>query len=372
MTGSKRVITNRSRGLGRLHSTYWFLRLALLLCLAVTAATVVQSNMLEEAVQDNLLRLRLERVVHQIPVPADAKLLGFLRGLGFSTQNPRVAWLAGYYVLSQTRSYAAASRFWAMAPAYSAEMLVLYSRTAADKTEALMAATAASELAPSALTTQRALADALIANAQWQEASHQLDRLLSVLPDNADLYAKRGLVEYQGGGSPERALELLSHAQELDPSNRLAPGYLINFYQTYRDPDELEALLIQLLTNNSTPALNAGFYASLAELYIRQGDLPVALPPLNSALALDPQSAWINSIAGGYYYRQQLYEQAAMHYEVAADEYDDPLIWVRLGDSYAELEHYAQAMEAYCTALEHDKTNTDIIDLLSELGASCE
>ncbi|MBA4376705.1 MAG: hypothetical protein C0401_11110 [Anaerolinea sp.] len=341
--------------------------------LSVVLLLSLSASRFQEVADTNILRIRLERAIRGSTYTVDTNLLNFLQSQEFVTENPRVAWLGGYYILSQTGSYPAAKRLWAMSPVYSAKILAFNSQFADDKTKALVAATVASELDSSSLEVRRALVYSLIANERWSEASHELDTLLSLIPDDPDLNAMRGLVEYKSGGSVEKAEQLLLRAKALDPKWIPTYSYLDNFYRNYGTLDQVEEVALEGLSVSleSKSLYSYNFEGSLVDVYLRQEKLDKIPPYLDSGLRAFPQDPWWNALAGDYYLKRGSFAQAVQHFSVTVKTTKDPSVFVGWGDSYKGLGDQANALRAYCQALAIDPAFSPALKRLAEIEARC-
>lgn len=335
------------------------------------AAAVAPRGRFVAALHTNVLRVRLERLVHLASAPPDPEMLNLVQSSSIATDGPGLVWLAGYYVLTQTGSYTEAARVWAFAPKHSAQALSLNSARSDDKVRQVAAARTAYQLNSASSDVRRVWVEALIADGGWKEAASQLDILLSENPNDALLNAKRGLVEDKRGGSAEVAKGFLLRARELDPLSGEVMNSLVNHYRDYGTVEELEQLLLAAASTGDA-SYRFGFYCKLIDLYLRQDQLSKIPASLEAALAIAPQHPWINRLAGEYFLRTNQYPEAIRHFSVALVEDRTATLLIALGDAWLGSGDQIEAMRAYCEARASDSDLEAAEQRLSSMGVACE
>ena len=325
------------------------------------------------SLQTNLINLRLTQNIYNPTQPSDADLFDQLLSQDFNTTNDMTAWWGGYYLLTQTNSFALAQQLWNQSPTFSADILARNSLVAEDKAIGLSAATTAYRLDPSSLKNQHALAEALIQNEAWQEAADRLDEFLLNNPDEATLTAMRGYVEYKRGGSNEKAQELLLRAKSLDPSLIRTYLWLVNFNQTINQYETVVSFALEglLVAEQAKSLYSFNFEGALVDAYLRLGQLEKIEPLLESGIHAFPDSSWWNLMAGKYYMKQGVFDQAQYYFSMAARDTQDVGILADWGDSFMALGDVENAIITYCKVLAINHTFNRVIDQLNQLGATC-
>ncbi|MDD5369038.1 MAG: tetratricopeptide repeat protein [Anaerolineaceae bacterium] len=345
----------------------------LLLFLLCAILLVLRWNSLAQVASANALALRLNHASFTEAQTVDPGLLSLLQSPGFQTRSRNIAWWGGSLILKQTGSYNAAKKLWAMAPAYSANNLAVYSYAVTDKAESLEAARAAFAVDPARLEVKLALVEALISNEMWQEASEKLDEFLKEAPEDASFTAMRGYVEYKNDGSAKKAEQLLLRAKAQDPKLIRPYLYLVNYYQNFGTSDQVETVALEGLevSTEAKSDYSYNFIGSLVDSYLREGKLDQVLPYLESGLGKFPQDPWWNNMAGEYYLKKGIYPLAIQHFTVALHTYQDPGIFVKWGDSYQGAGDLENARLAYCRALAINPEFPLALQHIQEMGAAC-
>ncbi len=154
------------------------------------------------------------------------------------------------------------------------------------------------------------------------EAIHQFERGLDVEPDNVRLHLALGET-HQQNGDLDAAIASFARAAELAPDMVVIHGSLSAMYeQAGRIPEAMDAAREVLRIDPANPL----GYSTLGALYMSQGDLTAAIQHYERALSLNPEP------------------------------YVARIAWYELGHARVQQERYAEAVEAFATALKVDPT----------------
>jgi tetratricopeptide (TPR) repeat protein len=346
--------------------------LAAMLGLVITLVGPGRTGLVELAMSNSLM-LRLAKGMLSSSESLDSTLISSQQVMDLSQRNPRIAWASGLYIFKKQGSYSEAYRVWNLAPAYSAESLSRVVWLLEDKSQQLSLAQLSVELDPSSINARETLAKVLVANGMWEEAKRQLDIVLLSKPNDANLYAMRGLVEYKKGGSTTKAAQLLLHAKVLDPDLIQTYLYLDSYYHEFGTLDQVAANALDGLAaaQRAQSLYRYNFDGILVDVYLRQGQLDKIAPYLETGLQYFPQGPWWNQLAGEYYAKLGQFSVAIEHYRIAAPALGNPDVFVDWGDSYRGLGDEANAMRAYCQALALRPGLTNAVQRVAVLGGKC-
>ena len=129
--------------------------------------------------------------------------------------------------------------------------------------------------------------EALLDQAQLQEALSQVDHLLNQRPTDPDALVIKGRI-LGAGGDLNKALEFMDQALAHGPDNRLAKGYKGVLLYELQQPAPAEALLSEALAGlEDSPA---PFHYTLARCYGRLERHAHALEQVEVALAKEPDN----------------------------------------------------------------------------------
>jgi len=179
-----------------------------------------------------------------------------------------------------------------------------------------------------------------------RESVSLLERAGSLAPaDDFDAQFMLGMA-YSARDSLAAAEQYLSRAKSLKPDDR---GVLFNLASVYEKRARLadaEALLVELYRAAPDDAAVCNFYGYvLAE---RKKDLDHAESLVKKALAKEPENGYYRDSLGWVYYQRGDYAAAVRELERAIRILpEDPVILEHLGDAYAGLSRYRDALSAY-------------------------
>ncbi len=348
-----------------------FKRYSLLLPIILILSFLLISN--QESIQTNLLNLQLSKATYNSENDPNPNLKSRLTSPDFNSKNSVTTWWGGYYLLTQTNSFAQAESIWELSPAFSSDMLVRNANVAENKEIRLEAAKTAYKLAPTSMEAKYALVDALLQNEEWQQATQSLDEFLMQTPNDATLLAIRGYTEYKGGGSNEKAEELLLQAKSLDPSLIRTYLLLVNFNQSVNHYETVVTYALEgLQVAEQAKSWQAkSFEGFLVDAYLKLGQFNNAFVYLEPGLKTSPEATWWNYLAGQYYYKMGLYQEAVDYYLIAAKDSQDISIITGLGDSYLAIGDDPNAINAYCKALSIVPKFSLVLEKLNNLNAHC-
>ena len=149
-------------------------------------------------------------------------------------------------------------------------------------------------------------------------------------------------------GEHEAALPYFEAAVRLEPENA---GYQSNLclalqaLQRHADAIEPAQRAVDLAPDDAKAATRLGILLENRELGER------ARQHLEKAVELDPDSAAAHQLLGAYLARHKLHEEALPHFQRAAEIESSPHRWELVGGSYAELERWTDAEEAFRRAM---------------------
>ena len=178
------------------------------------------------------------------------------------------------------------------------------------------------------------------------EVGTLLARASSLAPnDEFDAQFMVGMA-YSSVDSLDSARAHLARANELKPGDRGAMFNLASVHEKQARFDEAERLLADLYALVPDDAAVCNFYGYLlAEM---GKDLEHAEALVRKALAKEPANGYFLDSLGWVYYRRGEYGNAASELEKAVRIVaDDPVILEHLGDAYAALSRYPEALAAY-------------------------
>ena len=179
-----------------------------------------------------------------------------------------------------------------------------------------------------------------------KEVGTLLERASTLAPrDEFDAQYMVGMA-YASVDSLEGARVHLSLANELKPGDRGAMFNLASVYEKRGRWEDSERLLVELHALVPDDAAVCNFYGYLlAEM---GKDLEHAEALVRMALAKEPANGYYLDSLGWVYYRRGEYGRAAKELERAVRIVaDDPVILEHLGDAYAALSRFPEALAAY-------------------------
>ncbi len=178
------------------------------------------------------------------------------------------------------------------------------------------------------------------------EVGTLLERASTLAPrDDFDAQFMVGMA-YSSVDSLEGARVHLARANELKPGDRGAMFNLASVHEKQGRWEDAERLLVELYALVPDDAAVCNFYGYLlAEM---GKDLEHAEALVRKALAKEPANGYYLDSLGWIYFRRGEYGRAASELERAVRIIaDDPVILEHLGDAYAALSRYPEALAAY-------------------------
>jgi tetratricopeptide (TPR) repeat protein len=150
----------------------------------------------------------------------------------------------------------------------------------------------------------------------------------------------------------ENGAEAICRALEAEPACVECWTLLAQAYASFRPPDEVPGALLSLSVAGTD---TASVIACRAEAMRRAGYHQQALAELDSAIELDPESAWAIAHRGITYGQMKLYEEALADLDHAI-ELDPESAWAiaRRGETHRQMKRYEEALADLDHALELD------------------
>lgn len=178
------------------------------------------------------------------------------------------------------------------------------------------------------------------------EATAILDKASSLVPrDDFDANFMMGMA-FLSVDSLASARSHLEHADQLQPDDRGVLFNLASVHEKAREYEKTETILKRLLKNHPDDAPIQNFYGYLlAEM---GKDLDFAEELVRKALVKEPNNGYYIDSLGWILYKKRDYAGAARELERAvAKAGEDATILEHLGDAYAALSRYKDALVAY-------------------------
>jgi tetratricopeptide (TPR) repeat protein len=168
----------------------------------------------------------------------------------------------------------------------------------------------------------------LLAVGRVEEASHDIDRALSLKPVDSDAFALRSIIAVTQNDR-ETALDLAKRAVTADPNSA---GALIALSYAQQALFDLEDALASLKQAVQISPDNALAWARLAELHLSFADLDEALQAAQKAVTLDPNLSRTQTVLGYAYLTQVNTTESKKAFEQAIElDQGDPLPRLGLG-----------------------------------------
>ncbi len=183
------------------------------------------------------------------------------------------------------------------------------------------------------------------------------DKVLSLIPKNAQEWAKKGFI-YNRILQPAEAISCFEKALRLEPNN-------IEFLQ-----DISSVLFENRYFEENIPYLEriaeidpelASNWNLLAFCHLRIGHYAKAELLFKKALELDDQDATANFDLGMFYKNQERYKKALGYLKKASElNLNDDFVWFMLGHAYQNLGMSDEAIETYGIAVEVNPRNDSV------------
>jgi tetratricopeptide (TPR) repeat protein len=175
-------------------------------------------------------------------------------------------------------------------------------------------------------------------------------------------------ISYQSVDSLESAREYLSRAATMQPDDDRVLLSLAGVLEKLGRYEEAEGYLAVLHDMQPDDPTTCNFYGYL--LAMMGKDLDKAEDLIEKALEQQPDNGYFIDSLGWVFFMRGDFESAVVKLERASGlAADDPVILEHLGDAYAALERYREALDAYERSFELDEDNAQ---LREKIGATRE
>jgi tetratricopeptide (TPR) repeat protein len=200
---------------------------------------------------------------------------------------------------------------------------------------------------------------------QYVKAEADIEKALSLKPDDGSLYFIAGLLEIERQ-NPERIRHYFQKALNHGFESDYIQFTLGTIFYDNRELDKAEHAFKRTIELNGE---YAPAYNYLAYMYAEQGtNLNVALKLIRRAIELDPENGYYIDSLGWIYYRMGKLEQALDSLKEARSLVaDDPVIYDHLGEVYLSMGQYDMAEESWRKSLKLDESITDVREKLKQL-----
>jgi tetratricopeptide (TPR) repeat protein len=166
-------------------------------------------------------------------------------------------------------------------------------------------------------------------------------------------------ISFQSADSLETALELLSRAAEIRPNDERVVLNLASVLEKMKRYEDAERHIAALHALQPDDATTCNFYGYLLALMGK--DLDHAEELVRKALSGEPQNGYYTDSLGWVFFMKGDYSRAIEELEKAAAlTHNDPVILEHLGDAYAAVGRYREALDAYEKSKDIQKTDGDI------------
>jgi tetratricopeptide (TPR) repeat protein len=211
------------------------------------------------------------------------------------------------------------------------------------------------------------LGEAHAAQGEANEAIKDFDTAATLQPSNDVPLYNKGVMEEQAGLKADAELSYTSALVRDGGSIQIQTALGLLLVNEGKNP-EAATVLAAVLKKMPQDVAAAPLYASLGDVYSKQGEIANSIQARQTALALNPNDADTHLALAATYQRQKQYVPALAQYEAAAAlRPTDASIQNQRGMIYKSLKQYPKALKAFQKSFAIDPTNAQVLNNIGVL-----
>ena len=192
-----------------------------------------------------------------------------------------------------------------------------------------------------------ALANAYLSTGKWDRAEQLLLEAGKISPNDPEILAAFGkIAEHQGNN--RQALAQYLHALESDPENITALSYLGNYFFTQKKYDKALDVYMELKTQLPDSA------------WLRQAIIDIYNAPLLDEIQSLLQ---VGGLSDEQKEKREL-EAESLYRKLLQKSSKNPRYYLQLGQLYAQMRRFTDAIQTYKSGLRYDPDNRDLLTYL--------